>query len=102
MEELATNLPKTLDPKFSQSNVHGSSPGNNSIDFNVFKHFQWIGDVTPCFGVHGSQIQVLNDPDEFYGALKVINTLHKYFVLILKCMAIIYIFGIIILFIYDL
>lgn len=71
VEDPVSSMPKQRDPRLLRSN--GSDPGNNHTNLNVFKHFQWIGNVTPCFSIHGSQIHVLNDPSEFYEALKARN-----------------------------
>ncbi|XP_021356290.1 CDP-diacylglycerol--glycerol-3-phosphate 3-phosphatidyltransferase, mitochondrial-like isoform X2 [Mizuhopecten yessoensis] len=36
------------------------------------KHaFSWIGNKAPCFGINGHQVQVLQQPDQFYETLKV-------------------------------
>ncbi|XP_033732147.1 CDP-diacylglycerol--glycerol-3-phosphate 3-phosphatidyltransferase, mitochondrial-like [Pecten maximus] len=33
--------------------------------------FSWIGSETPCFGINGHQVQVLQQPDQFYETLKI-------------------------------
>src|SRR5688572_27130543 len=73
MEDHTSSLPKQRDPGHSLLCSNGSDPGNVHTNLNVFRHFQWIGNVTPCFSIHGSQIHVLNDPSEFYEALKARN-----------------------------
>ncbi|XP_069124368.1 CDP-diacylglycerol--glycerol-3-phosphate 3-phosphatidyltransferase, mitochondrial-like isoform X2 [Argopecten irradians] len=41
-----------------------------STNDKVKHSFSWIGSKTPCFGINGHQVQVLQQPDQFYETLK--------------------------------
>ena len=38
---------------------------------SALSHFSWITDLVPVFGVNGSQIHIIKEPDDFYQTLKV-------------------------------
>src|SRR6218665_1364605 len=73
MEDSTSGMAKQQDPKQSLHCSNRSEQGNSHTNLNVFRHFQWISNITPCFSIHGSQIHVLNDPNEFYDTLKARN-----------------------------
>ncbi|XP_060079688.1 CDP-diacylglycerol--glycerol-3-phosphate 3-phosphatidyltransferase, mitochondrial-like [Ylistrum balloti] len=41
-----------------------------STNDQVKNAFSWIGSKAPCFGINGHQVQVLQQPDQFYETLK--------------------------------
>ena len=51
----------------------GAHPAEAAVSATsrAFSYFSWMGKLTPGFALHGSNIKVLQEPDQFYQALKV-------------------------------
>lgn len=55
-------------------NLHNKiHPTSNGSVTNPASGFDWLFDCAPSFFVDGNNVQILNEPSEFYNMLKVIN-----------------------------
>ena len=49
--------------------IYGKPLGNQNS--GILHRFNWINDYGPCFPTAGKNIEVLNEPKDFYNCLKV-------------------------------